>query len=134
MDITAVDPSVLVAQIGVVEVVGSGIIAGVFGLLMNRQSKKRDAEREADLEYRRQREDEEAAERAERQEKEKARKLFDAAKLDLMFATVNALDVALQAIHGDKMNGNVDEARESIKAAKAECNKLTNQNTVEHLN
>lgn len=132
MDISMVDTNVLVAQLGFVEAIGCAIVAGVFGMLMKRQDRKQKAEREADLKYREEREREEAAEKAERKAKEMAKKEFDKAKLDLLFATATGLDVALQALHGDEVNGNVEEARRSISKAKSECNRLTNGNAVEY--
>ena len=133
MDISAIDPNILIAQLGLVEVLGSAFIAGIFGVIMKHQEKKRTAEREADLKYRQEREAEEAAEKEARKKREEARREFDAAQLNLVFATANGIDVALQALHGDEINGNVEEARKSIREAKSECNKLTNKNTVEHL-
>ena len=61
-----------------------------------------------------------------REEREEAREKRDACNYDLLFAVADGTEVLLQQAHGDKMNGNVDEALSSIRKAKAECNHLYN--------
>ena len=52
---------------------------------------------------------------------------YELAKLELLFATANATDVLLQAAHGDHLNGNVEQAMQSIREAKSECNHVVNR-------
>ena len=133
MDPIVIDNSVVIAQLGLIEVIGCAVITGIFGVVMKWQEKRRNKEREDDLEYRKMREEEEARYKAELLAKEKARKELDTARLNLSFATANGLMVLLHAAHGDQVNGNVDKAIESIDKAKGECNALTNKNAIEHV-
>ena len=57
---------------------------------------------------------------------EEARVERDAALYDLVFASASGTEVLLHQAHGDGVNGSVDEALASIKAAKAECNRVFN--------
>ena len=100
------DATVLVAIIGAIEAIAVAIIGGLIA-----KSNKRAAEIESA-----------------RAKREKLREERDACNYDLLFATANACDVLLQAAHGDHVNGNVEEARQSIKQAKSECNKFYNRN------
>lgn len=101
-----VDPTIIVAIIGAVEAIGCAVI----GAMISRSNRNTE-------EYRKKRE-----------ELDKLREERDACNYDLLFATANACDVLLQAAHGDHVNGNVEEARQSIKHAKSECNKFYNRN------
>lgn len=115
------DTTVIVAIIGAIEGLGIALI----GLLVSSINKKNE-------EYRSSREKREAKEREERKKSDELREEFEAAKLDLTFATANAVDVLLVAAHGDAINGNVDSARESISRAKSECNHILNRQAVKH--
>ena len=116
------ETGVIVAIITAVEGVGCALIA----LLVSGINRKNE-------QYRIAREQKEAIEKAEQKEKEAAKAEFDAAKLDLLYSVANGTDVVLQYAHGEKVNGNVEAARESIKKAKAECNRITNREVVKHI-
>jgi len=116
-----VDTTVIVAIIGAIEGLGIALI----GLLVSSINRKNE-------QYRSKREEREAKERAAQKEKEQLREEFEAAKLDLTFATANAVDVLLVAAHGDEINGNVESARDSITKAKSECNHILNRQAVKH--
>lgn len=92
------DATVLVAIIGAIEGIGVAII-GAMVAAANRRSD----------EYRKKREER------------------DAAIYGLTFATANAVDVLLLVAHGDQVNGNVEEARSSMKNAKKACNDVFNR-------
>jgi len=128
-----VDPSIILGQIAYVQSLSVAIIGGIFGVIMKWQERRRERERKDDLEYREKREREEAEYKADRDAKEKARKEFDTAQLNLVFAVSNGLLVLLHAAHGDQVNGNVDAAIASIQKAKGECNMLTNENAIDNL-
>lgn len=91
-------PEIMVALIGAVEAVGVAIIGG----LINRN-------------------------RREAEEQQTAREQRDACLYDLVFSLASGTEVLLHQAHGERMNGNVDEALESIHKAKTECNKLFNR-------
>ena len=110
------DSTIIVAIIGAIEGVGIAII----GVIVSRIDKK-------NQEYREMREQKEKQTQEELRKAYSIKEDFDAAKLDLLFATANAVDVLLQAAHGDHVNGNVEEARSSISAAKSECNHIINK-------
>ena len=95
----------MVAIIGAVEGIGVAIIAGMFA----RFNKKND-------EY-----------RTKREEREAMREERDASMYDLTFATANGTEVLLEAAHGEKANGNVEKALDSIRNAKSNCNHIANQ-------
>ena len=116
------DTEVVIAIVSLIEGIGVAII-GVIVANINKKNEQ----------YRLIREQKEAVLRQRQEEKEKQKQAFDTAKLDLLFATANGTDVLLQAAHGDKINGNVNDARKSISKAKAECNRITNKVTVENL-
>ena len=97
--------AIIVAIIGAIESIGIAII----GAMVTRANK-----READ--YR---------ERRERERKLAAR--VTKASYELQFATADALDVVLRKLHGDKINGECEEARCSLKAAKTELNDICNE-------
>ena len=115
MVLSQVDPSVLVAQLSIVEVCGSAVIGGIFGLLLNRQSKKQDAQRKADLEY-----------RSEREAKEELRQERDAALYGVVLSTARGTEVLLHKAHGDNLNGDVEHCLESIQKSIGEYNGLAN--------
>lgn len=104
------DPTVIVAVITAVQAVGVAVIGGLFAVYTRR------AEERADEVARK------------RDESDRMRQEIDSCMYDLVFATANAMEVLLHHAHGDHINGNVDEALESIKSAKAECNHLLNKN------
>lgn len=91
-------PEIMVALIGAVEAIGVAIIGG----LINRNHR-------------------------EAEEQQTAREQRNACLYDLVFAVASGTEVLLRQAHGEKMNGNVDAALESIHNAKTECNKLFNQ-------
>lgn len=99
------DTGIVIAIIGAIEALGVAII----GALVARSS-KRSAE----------------AEQA-RVEREKAREERDSAMYDLIFATASGTKVLLHQAHGERVNGNVDEALSEIRTAKAECNHIFNR-------
>lgn len=101
--------AIVVAIIGLIEGIGVAII----GALMSRANKKTD-------EYRKKQD-----------ERETARVERDTALYDLVFATASGTEVLLHQAHGDHINGNVEEALASIKAAKAECNHVFNRQAAE---
>lgn len=88
---------VLIAIIGLIQAIGVTIIGG----LITYSQKKRER-------------------------RDEAREKRDACNYDLLFAVADGTEVLLQQAHGDKMNGNVDDALSSIRKAKAECNHLYN--------
>lgn len=88
---------VLVAIIGAIQAIGVAIIGG----LINRNQK-------------------------EREKRDEARERRDACNYDLLFSVADGLEVVLCQMHGDKVNGNVEQALTSIRNAKSECNHLYN--------
>lgn len=92
------DTGIVIAIIGAIEALGVAII----GALVARSS-KRSAEAEAS--------------RMER----------DARLYDLVFACATGTEVLLHQAHGEKVNGNVDEALAQLQRAKAECNHVINK-------
>lgn len=103
------DSTVVVAIIGLIEAVGVALIGG----MLSRANKRSD-------DYRRKVD-----------ERERARVERDAALYDLVFASASGTEVLLHQAHGEQVNGNVDEALASIKAAKAECNRVFNHQVAE---
>lgn len=101
------DSTVVVAIIGLIEAVGVALIGGMLS-----RSNRRAAERAVKVD-----------------EREAARVERDAALYDLVFASASGTEVLLHQAHGEQVNGNVDEALESIKNAKAECNHVFNRQT-----
>lgn len=99
------EPTITVAIIGCIEALGVAIIGG---LLARANRRSEDHHREAS---------EREAKRVER----------DACLYDLVFATASGTEVLLHQAHGEKLNGNVDEALDEIKCAKAECNHVFNR-------
>ena len=95
---------VLVAIIGAIQAVGVAIIGGII----TRNQRKNDETRK------------------EREQREQAREKRDACNYDLLFSVADGLEVVLCQMHGDKMNGNVEQALTSIRNAKSECNRLYN--------
>lgn len=89
---------VVVAIIGAIEAIGVAIIGGI--ITSNRR--KDEADREA-------------------------RERRDAANYDLLFAVADGVEVLLEQAHGDKMNGNVEKALQSVRAAKSNCNHVYNE-------
>ena len=91
-------PEIMVALIGAVEAIGVAIIGG----LINRNHR-------------------------EAEEQQTAREQRNACLYDLVFAVASGTEVLLHNAHGEKMNGNVDAALESIHDAKGECNRVFNR-------
>lgn len=91
-------PEIMVALIGAVEAIGVAIIGG----LINRNHR-------------------------EAEEQQTAREQRDACLYDLVFAVASGTEVLLHNAHGEKVNGNVDEALKSIHDAKGECNRVFNR-------
>lgn len=99
------ETAVIVAIIGAIEAVGVAVIGG----MLSRSDKAREDSDQAHI------------------AREQQRMERDTCLYDLMFATAEGTEVLLHSAHGEKMNGNVDEALESIKKAKAECNRVFNR-------
>ena len=110
------DATIVVAIIGAIEGIGIAII----GVIVSSINKKNE-------EYRAARDKREKEENAKRAEEHELMEEYELAKLELLFATANATDVLLQAAHGDHLNGNVEDAIESIREAKSECNHVVNR-------
>lgn len=96
---------VVVAIIGAIEAIGVAIIGGI--ITSNRR--KDEADRDA------------------RVKREEARERRDAANYDLLFAVADGVEVLLEQAHGEKMNGNVEDALSSVRNAKSKCNHLYNE-------
>ena len=111
------DVTVIVAIITAVQVVAVAVIGGLFSYFTKKSESKAEAYRQADLKY-----------RDEREERERMREELNACMYDLTFAVSGGVEVLLHQAHGEKMNGNVDDALKSIKEAKGECNHLLNKN------
>lgn len=111
----AVDTSIIIAQLSLVEVLGSTLIAGIFGIIQHRQEKKREAERKADLEYRNKRE-----------KQEETRQNRDAKLYGVVLSTARGTQVLLHQAHGDHLNGDVEHSLKSIEDSISEFNKLSN--------
>lgn len=103
------DSTVVVAIIGLIEAVGVALIGG----MLSRANKRSD-------DYRRKVD-----------ERETARVERDAALYDLVFASASGTEVLLHQAHGDHINGNVEEALDSIRNAKSECNRVFNHQVAE---
>ena len=101
------DVTVIVAIIGAIE----GIGVAVIGALIAKGNKRTD-------EYRK-----------ERERREDAARKINEASLNLQFAQADALDVLLRKAHGDNLNGEVQEARDSMHRAVGELNKVCNAET-----
>ena len=113
------DPTVTVALLALIEGVGVAIIGGLFA------KSKSDSDA-----YRIKREAREAKEREEIAERNKRREERDVAILALNFACAEGTEVLLEYAHGEKMNGNVDDALKSISAARKRLNNLINKEVV----
>lgn len=74
----------------------------------------------------RNRKEDEARERK-RDNEQRAREERDAAVYDLTFALANGVEVLLHQAHGERLNGNVEDALNQITRAKSECNHLFNK-------
>lgn len=96
---------IVVAIIGAIEAVGVAIIGGI--ITSNRR--KDEADRDALA------------------QREAARERRDAANYDLLFSVADGVEVLLEQAHGDKMNGNVEDALKSVRTAKSRCNHLYNE-------
>ena len=59
--------------------------------------------------------------------REVAREERDTHLYDLIFATASGTEVLLHQAHGEQVDGNVDDALDQIKRAKAECNHVFNR-------
>ena len=89
---------VVVAVIGAIQALGVAVI----GALITANHRKDEADREA-------------------------RERRDAANYDLLFAVADGVEVLLEQAHGDKMNGNVEKALQSVRAAKSNCKHVYNE-------
>lgn len=134
-----VNTEVLVHQIMFAEGIGAAIITGLFALLLKHFERRGEEKRlEAEKKAAQEREDDrkKAAEdrkadlayRKEREEREKLKRTRDALMYDMAFASANGVDVLLRAAHGEKVNGNVDKALESLDEAMSKCNHFVNDN------
>ncbi len=102
------DVVVIVAIVGLIQAVSVAIINGI----MNR-NRKADEEREQ-------------AKKHEEQEREKVRFERDKTTYDLLFAMADAMEVLLKKAHGDKLNGDVEEAMTSVHSAKSRLTSICN--------
>lgn len=59
--------------------------------------------------------------------REDEREERDACLYDLIFASASGTEVLLHQAHGEQVNGNVDDALDQIKRAKAKCNHVFNR-------
>ena len=116
MDPIVIDNSVVIAQLGLIEVIGCAVITGIFGVVMKWQEKRRNNEREEDLAYRKRRE-----------EREQTRQERDAALYSVVLSTARGTEVLLHQAHGDHLNGDVEHSLESIDHAISEFNKVSNE-------
>ena len=91
------DVLVIVAIVGAFEAIGVAVINGI----MNR-NRKADEERET------------------------VRKERDKTTYDLLFAMADGLEVLLKQAHGDKLNGDVEDAMNSVHDAKSHLNSICN--------
>ena len=96
---------VIVAIIGAIQAVGVAIIGGII----TRNQKRHDEARKL------------------REQHEAAREQRDAANYDLIFSVADGVEVLLEQAHGERMNGNVENALESVRNAKSRCNHLYNE-------
>ena len=96
---------VVVAIIGAIEALGVAVIGALITVY-----RKKDEAAQAVL-----------------AEKERARERRDAHNYDLLFSVADGVEVLLEQAHGDKMNGNVEKALESVRGAKSKCNHLYNE-------
>ena len=112
-----VDPSIIVGQLALMEGIGCAFIAGVFGLILKALDKKREREREEDLEYRNKRE-----------EQEKTRKERDATVYGVVLSSARGTQVLLRQAHGDHLNGEVEHSLQSIDDSISKYNKFSNEN------
>lgn len=103
------DSTVVVAIIGLIEAVGVALIGGMLS-----RSNRRAADRAKKVD-----------------EREKVRIERDTAMYDLVFASASGTEVLLHQAHGDHINGNVEEALDSIRNAKSECNHVFNRQAAE---
>lgn len=92
------EPSIIVAIIGGIEAVIVAIIGGIIT-----KSRKDD------------------------EEHQKQREERDAALYALVVANASGTEVLLHQAHGEKLNGNVEDALNDIKNAKSEFNQIVNQ-------
>lgn len=110
------DPTVTVALLALIEGVGVAIIGGLFA----RSKSETDA-------YRTKRETQEAEDRDALAERNKRREERDVAILALNFACAEGTEVLLEYAHGEKMNGNIDDALKSIAKARKQLNDVINK-------
>ena len=99
------DASIIVAIVGGIEAIGVALI----GALVAHANHKADNH----------------AKNAEASERKRVER--DACLYDLVFATASACEVLLHQAHGERVNGNVDEALDEIRTAKSECNRIFNR-------
>lgn len=99
------EPSIMVAIIGAIQGVGVAIIGSIAA-----KTNKRNEE------YRKRRE-----------ETDRRREERDAALYALVFADSTGTEVLLHQAHGDHLNGNVEDALNSIRKAKGKFNEICNQ-------
>ena len=110
------DPTVMVALLALIEGVGVAIIGGLFA----RSRSEADA-------YRAKREAQEAEDRETSDERDRRREERDTAILALNFACAEGTEVLLEYAHGEQMNGNVEDALESISSARKRLNSIINK-------
>lgn len=96
---------IVVAIIGAIEAMGVAII----GALITANRRKDEAAQKALV------------------ERDRAREKRDAHNYDLLFSVADGVEVLLEQAHGDKMNGNVEKALQSVRAAKSNCNHVYNE-------
>lgn len=114
------DTPVIVAIIALCDTALGAVIAGLFSWLNHKNDK-----------YRSKREAEEAEERRKREVEDAKAKRVNKAIIDMQFSMADCLDVLLRKAQGDRLNGEVREARTSLKKAKGRLNDLANEQLAE---
>lgn len=116
MDITLVDPSVLVAAITSAEGIGVVVLGAIFAHFEKKSERRAEQSRKEDLEY-----------RADRERREEARKKRDAALYGVVLSTARGSEVLLQKARGDELNGEVSHALNSIENSISKFNNVSNE-------
>ena len=111
------DPAIIIAIITAFQVITVAVIGGIFNYITKKAEKKVEVQRQNDLAY-----------RAEREKKDQLLEERDEAVYNLLLSVANGTEVILHKVHGDKLNGEVEDAIKSISRDKSEYNKIANKN------